>query len=347
VLDKIYLPIDPERSPAALALTNTGIDFARHETYQRLRRTLPSVTIEGVEYRVAEGDLLLDDDELRLYAVQREEDERRLLGQGLLEQAGMAEEVLPSAEDRGLVGMLGKDRRLVRWDDGVTLSYCVQRHTFGEEEKHYQLVVDSMARAAADWESICNVRFKHRQDLDGRTGARPAGVVFVVRDGGNMGRTLATAFFPNSAIARRRLLIGSLYYDHKAHGFDRVGVLRHELGHVLGFRHEHIRDGAPRDCPSESTGNTVHFTDYDRRSVMHYFCAGAGNARLSFTALDRAGARQLYGSPAGVGRESLGAFEPAAGQPADAGSPGVESLFPRPVRVAVVPGLSQDAEPGA
>jgi hypothetical protein len=79
--------------------------------------------------------------------------------------------------------------------------------------------------------------------------------------------------------------------------FDRVGVLRHELGHVLGFRHEHIRSGAPPICPDEATHHTIDLTQYDPQSVMHYFCGNVGSKQLAITAVDRAGARLVYGPP--------------------------------------------------
>jgi len=45
------------------------------------------------------------------------------------------------------------------------------------------------------------------------------------------------------------------------------GVFRHELGHVLGLRHEHIR--APGTfCTEDSSWRGV--TAYDSASVMHY-----------------------------------------------------------------------------
>ena len=110
------------------------------------------------------------------------------------------------------------------------------------------------------------------------------------------GQFIASAFFPNDPPDRRRILIDPSYFDPQL-GFDQVGVLRHELGHVLGFRHEHIRSGAPPDCPDEDVTGTLDLTQYDPKSVMHYFCGDLGSKTLEITDVDRIGAQRVYGLP--------------------------------------------------
>src|SRR5262249_54077345 len=96
---------------------------------------------------------------------------------------------------------------------------------------------------------------------------------------------------------RRHLLVGKPYATTT---FDKVGVLRHELGHVLGFRHEHIRSEAPAVCQTgEQIGFAYKATNYDPQSVMHYFCGDGSpvdeeRKKLKISDLDKKGAQLLY-----------------------------------------------------
>jgi len=335
---KTIVRVEPSKSQASLLIErgNLAVNPSRHALFKQLRKTAKSVEIDGTTYYVVEGDLLLDADELYFYALKRERQDREHQTRSMLELVGMASERLPEGDGSGLLGIV-QAGNLVRWDEGKTLTYCVLRSKFADVEK-YRSVVENMRKAADDWESICGVRFEHRERLDGSRTLRPKGVVFTVRELNTGGALVAAAFFPNDPAERRRLIIDPSYYDPKLE-FNKVGVLRHELGHVLGFRHEHIRSGAPPECPPEDTSNTFEFTRYDPQSVMHYFCGGVGNPELAFTRRDRIGARQLYGPPASPKRQAgLAAFEmhPAAGETAGSESPSWEAVFPRPSRIAFV-----------
>jgi hypothetical protein len=154
----------------------------------------------------------------------------------------------------------------------------------------------SHRQATADWEKTCGVRFVYASELDDSNLLRPERALFVVREFNATGQFIAAAFFPNDPVNRRRVLIDPSFYDPDL-GFDRVGVLRHELGHVLGFRHEQIRPEAPPTCPDEDIYDTFNLGDYDPHSVMHYFCGGVGSRTLAITELDKAGAQRVYGLP--------------------------------------------------
>jgi hypothetical protein len=71
-----------------------------------------------------------------------------------------------------------------------------------------------------------------------------------------------------------------------------TGVLRHELGHTIGFRHEHTRPEAGT-CFEDNDWRAL--TQYDSASVMHYpQCNGTQDGDLVLTSADKSGARALY-----------------------------------------------------
>jgi hypothetical protein len=250
-----------------------------------LTSELRSVTLDGTTYYVAEGDLLLDADELAVYALKRDKPERALdLGEGFILD-----------EPRRLIGIL-ENGQFLRWPDGTVLTYCVPRENFSSgADKEYAAIVENMRLATQDWMSTCNIRFEHKKEADEK-GASRSGLKFTVKLVDANGAFYAAAFFPNSPPARHHVNIDLSYFGN--HSYDRVGILRHELGHVLGFRHEHIVSGAPAECPKEPLTGTKSLIDkYDPKSVMHYFCGGVGSRDLKITQLDVAGSQKLYGPP--------------------------------------------------
>jgi hypothetical protein len=265
-----------------------------------LKSTAKTVTVDDEDFCIVEGDLILDADQLAIYAINEERRRReRALGiapGGL--QTGTAN-IGPEPMSGALMGILTLGGKLVRWKEGVTLTYCVLRGTFSSQER-YELVRDNMQKATEDWQRICGVRFEHRAELDNSTGTNNPGVLFTVREFDAGGQFIASAFFPTDPRSRRRVLIDGSYFAPSLR-FDKVGVLRHELGHTIGCRHEHIRSDAPAACPDEpmftSGGTATPLTAYDPRSVMHYFCGGVGSAELVLTELDKLGAQTLYGPP--------------------------------------------------
>lgn len=280
-----------EQSDTGAAPAHVAADDTSADTLTKLRSRLKEVEIEGEKFFIAEGDMLLDEDQLDIYARQRDALQRE---QALrAERAALGAGDIVDDEPARLVGIT-VNGKLVRWKPGTVLSYCVIKNTFSNT--NYQMVRENMAKATAAWEGICGVKFQYRADLDSSGTTLPAGVLFAVREIDAQGQFIAAAFFPNDPKNRRRVLIDPSYYEAGL-SFDRVGVLRHELGHTLGFRHEHIRSGAPPVCPDESTAGTFDFTPYDPKSVMHYFCGGVGSRDLAITDLDKTGAQKLYGPP--------------------------------------------------
>lgn len=236
--------------------------------------------IDAVRY-VVEGDIGLAEAALPAYAARRIE----------IAQAVLAD---PSSEKQGLLG-IERNGRTLRWRPGVRLTYAVVRATFASAAEYEQVVTD-MAVATAAWESICGVAFEHVAAKDDDEGLDLGEVTFPVLRRAAGGSTVAMAFFPDDPLPERVVWAFDGYFNAGS-GLDPVGVLRHELGHVLGFRHEHIRPSAPSLFSPESLEHTVEITAYDPTSVMHYVAPGIGDPRLRFTEVDRAGARVVYGGP--------------------------------------------------
>lgn len=241
-------------------------------------------------FYVAEGDLLLDEDEVLLHDLQKKLLKKRSAVADAFTSAGMGP--MEASIPTGLVSATD-GRRIIRWKDGLTIRYCVLRRTFPDKAS-YDQVVENMQQATADWENTCGVKFQHSKSKDTSLTLLPTGVVFPVRYIDAQGTFIASSFFPNTAQHRRRLLIDPSYFETR---FNKVGVLRHELGHILGFRHEHIRSGAPAVCPDENMEDTLELTEYDPQSVMHYFCGQVGSIDLGITDQDRLGAQKVYGLP--------------------------------------------------
>lgn len=237
----------------------------------------------GVAYRrwIVEGDLPLAEHELLTYAIDRV----------AIAAAAQAD---PKATKRGLVA-IEKNGKILRWAPGKTLDYCVWKPSFAGNDAEYAAVVKDMKFATEDWSAICGVRFEYRADQDTNADLKMGDVLMPVLRHSGGGNTLAMSFFPDSPVSERVLWVFDGHFGDS--GFDKVGILRHELGHVLGFRHEHILPEAPDFFGAEPTDHIVKTTAYDPKSVMHYVGPGVGDPALAFTELDKLGSKRVYGHP--------------------------------------------------
>ena len=174
------------------------------------------------------------------------------------------------------------------------ITYCVST-TFGQ---HHDDVAAAMQAATQAWEDVADVDFHYLAGEDANCTPANAAVVFDVRPV-NDGQYLARAFFPNEARPTRNVLIDqSSFALDPAGKLTLAGVLRHELGHTLGFRHEHTRPDSGA-CFEDNNWRPLT-TSYDAFSVMHYpQCNGKGDWSLTLTESDKSGAACLYGAAAG------------------------------------------------
>lgn len=261
-------------------MAGTGESFF----FQRAKLRARKVVFSGKTLFVLEGDLLLDEMQLAAYAQRKDRGD---------EDVPIAEMNVGSTTAK-LLG-ISREGKMLRWKPGYVLSYYVAKETFPEDSK-YRAVRENVRTATENWMAICGIEFQYRGELDTDQGKRSGSAVFSVVHQDVNGVFIAAAFFPDDPPERRVVVIDPSYFASNLR-FDRVGVLRHELGHVLGFRHEHIRSGAPAGCPGEPLFDTIDLTKYDPKSVMHYFCGDVGSTELAITQVDVDGAQRLYGLP--------------------------------------------------
>ena len=189
----------------------------------------------------------------------------------------------------------------VKWSDSqkLNLTYCISTGFNSYASGVGHLLVRSAIQAAAEsWKGAAQVNYTHVNSQDSAC-ASSTSVLFrvlpyipiAINDS-----LLASAFFPDYPANLRNLYINVNAVVNPGFGLTLSGLLRHELGHTLGFVHEHIRPESGAPWCSEGSGWRP-LTTYDVFSVMHYRsgCNGVpGDYYL--TSNDKSGARSVYGT---------------------------------------------------
>lgn len=175
------------------------------------------------------------------------------------------------------------------------ISYCISEG-FAELKES---VAAALERAAKSWESVAGLRFIYLRDEDPRCNRSNEAVFFDVAPTRNPGAPLlALAFPPHWHRYYRRLLINTATAFEHAGALE--GILRHQLGHILGLPHEYLRPEAQtialQGC-KESGTTTMSPHSYDPDSVMHYPFCPTEVQTLPLSEWDARWARALYGSP--------------------------------------------------
>ncbi|GAA4812521.1 hypothetical protein GCM10025786_16700 [Nocardioides caeni] len=176
-----------------------------------------------------------------------------------------------------------------KWSSATAanLTYCVSTR-FGSR---HAVVAAAMSAGAGLWEAASSrVNFVHVTSQDGSCNVRNNSVVFSVEPV-STSQYIARAFFPSTSKRQRNVLIDDSIWS--SGNWEPGDILGHELGHVLGFRHEHTR---PEAGACFEDNNWRPLTPYDAASIMHYPQCNGSSSDLEFQASDAAGLRALYGS---------------------------------------------------
>ena len=205
-------------------------------------------------------------------------------------QAWLAQEyaaTVPGGEALTVRNVLGADI-IWHYPQNYGLTYCISN----QFNTRKSTVIDAMDRATRSWSDKISVGFSYRSDQDATCDSANTNVLFNVNP--TIADFFAASFFPDSARSDRQLLITDSAFTTTDGGRDFEGILRHETGHILGFRHEHI---ILNNCTGESAADSRQVTSYDVNSVMHYpQCRPSGSGGYRQTTLDYLGAAKLYGS---------------------------------------------------
>jgi hypothetical protein len=199
----------------------------------------------------------------------------------------------PGVIELTVMNKQGKD---IIWKDDQkkALKYCVSNAPAesGGFGNRFNTVVSAMADATRAWQEVADIAFIHVTQEDSNCTASNANVVFDVRPV-NFNMYLARAFFPDDTREHRNVLIDNSSFELPVGGkLSLTGILRHELGHTIGARHEHTRPQSGT-CFEDEDWRGV--TDYDALSVMHYpQCNGKGDWSLTLTNFDKNGIACLY-----------------------------------------------------
>jgi hypothetical protein len=185
------------------------------------------------------------------------------------------------------------------------LRYCVS-NSFGANKA---MVVAGMAAAATawkaptEWANTSHVKLTYVPTHDSvcdTDDPLPSSVYFKVAPWSRGG---ACAFWPASGVT-----CDEDGLDGRTIGFNPAGytaaeaarTLTHEVGHVLGMHHEHMRIDSPKAASCFGYAEMRYLTEVDQVSVMAYRITADPcglTSGMTVSPLDAAGIRRLYGIP--------------------------------------------------
>jgi len=260
---------------------------------EKIKAESPTFIFDGEKYYIVELDRKLKESDLLAYA-------KEVLAVSPIDEAEAPE---------GLVAVT-VDGKPMRWELPVVLTWKIDEGSFAGHPAKLAIAKTICLEATEAWNSAAEELGIHNLIHFTEDGSDP---VFTFRFENFANPNLyAFAFFPNDTTDKRIVHIGPTTFL-TPNSFDAVGVIRHELGHVLGFRHEHIRAGAQVGMTPQQKSQMEQWvvggiggdalTDYDSQSVMHYPLNGRGTLDFKLSDADKAGFKKLYTLPTGDVKE--------------------------------------------
>ncbi len=252
-----------------LSATATSAYSADVPSYQEFRDSA-FVDVDG-QYVVNGDEPISSDGKLRQYYDQMVGDKHT----GRQVEDGLIVNTVSGRDDKWSAAQVGN------------LTYCVSTK-FGS---NYSRMVSTVASGAAQWEAASSkINYVYVPSQDNNCTTRNTNVLFSVEPV-NTTQYIARAFFPSTAKRSRNVLVDDSIWTSGS--WTPSNIIAHELGHTLGFRHEHTR---PEAGTCFEDNNWRPLTPYDSASIMHYPQCNGSSSDLSMTSQDRQGAVALYGS---------------------------------------------------
>lgn len=227
-------------------------------------------------FKDADGQYIVNGDEAMSSTGALRDYYQRMVGSRDGDTAGLVVNTVGGADDRWSAAQVGN------------LTYCVSSK-FGAD---HAAVANAMAQGAALWENASSaVDFVYVSSANSSCTTRNNAVLFSVEPTKTT-QYIARAFFPSTGDRSRNVLVNATSLQNSG-SWTPGNIMGHELGHTLGFRHEHTR---PEAGTCFEDNNWRPLTPYDSASIMHYPQCNGTSDDLSFTSSDGAGVRALYGS---------------------------------------------------
>ncbi|WP_192903955.1 M57 family metalloprotease [Nocardioides albidus] len=251
---------------AASVSTSAGADSADVPTYQEFEAST-YVDVDGA-YVVNGDEVVSGKHDLRTFY-------ERLVAPPQTHEDGLIVNTVNGVDDKWSASQ------------ALNLTYCVSTR-FGTRHDD---IVAAMSAGAGLWEAATSkVNFVHVPAQDGKCTTRNNAILFSVEPV-STSQYIARAFFPSTPKRQRNVLVDDSIWA--SGNWEPGDILSHELGHTLGFRHEHTR---PESGTCFEDNNWRPLTPYDSASIMHYPQCNGSSSDLEFQASDAEGARVLYGS---------------------------------------------------